>query len=152
VASEASATTRREAVETVETVPETPARTAKSLAQRVKAKPAPVALAGIGMAVTSVGIGWMLAHARAHGNAREGGEGQLAERASGKMQRIVASVRHGAENVASGTAELARDARSRERRFQTAVSETFYMHTLAAAATVFAAGTAVGMALPSPLR
>ncbi len=141
-----------------------------------KRNPLPLALAGVGVACTGIGLAFWLfgdrdaiKQALSAGSARTGANGQAAgeqdlsqvryaalARAANGTQRIAKQAQLKIEDAASVAKDraqrLAHDAASEGQRLATMAEQGFRDHPLAVGAALFAVGTAIGASLPSTVR
>jgi hypothetical protein len=115
----------------------------RALLATVRSNPIPVALAGVGVTATGVGVTWLLVQSR---NSEAGAQRTARGNGAGVAQRSARrKVAHVAGQAGQNVQHLAQDMKTRGRR-------TLAQHPLAVGAAALAVGTAIGAALPSTVR
>jgi ElaB/YqjD/DUF883 family membrane-anchored ribosome-binding protein len=111
---------------------QTLSKTGESAMQAIKDNPVPLALAGVGVACAGASLAWFLGSA-----SRNNGSSASSSAANAKVSELGRSA-----------AQLSRSAAQQGRKLKHTAEETVHEHPLATGAALFAAGTALGLAIP----
>lgn len=137
-------------------------RAAQSAITTIKENPLPLALTGLGAACAGAGIVWWMRGAtkrtsdgssttesmRAPPSSTNGKNGAFTERIGATVKEANEAVTNAGRAASEKVSRLAHDIAMRGRRLEHSVEEIAQEHPLAVGAALFAAGAAVGLAIP----
>jgi hypothetical protein len=134
----------------VEAAAKTMSNVGRAAMDTIRRNPAPIALAGIGVACAGAGITWLLMSGGKRAMSSGGAESMQQGRGNGaqRAESLKRTLKHATEVAGTKASALAHEAAVQGRKLESSFEETVQAHPLAMGAAMLAVGTAIGLAIP----